>query len=244
MSGPADGLCLEFVNTVAWRKSEAPEERLSSPLALLDWCAGFGLLDAGSASRLRARWEERRQEADVFHCQALALREAIYETFRCRIHSEKVPAEALRVVNAMLADAPPRVRLAPGDDAIGWWVGSATPASQGLLAPILWSTADLLTGPRVHRVRQCADERGCGWLFLDESRAGTRRWCSMGECGNRAKAHRHYRRSRKRQDRTRRIAHAFSERAPSAKTPAAATACRASDSRRGHRRRAYRTCAT
>jgi predicted RNA-binding Zn ribbon-like protein len=41
-------------------------------------------------------------------------------------------------------------------------------------------------------MRQCADAKGCGWLFLDESRAGTRRWCSMGECGNRAKAHRHY----------------------------------------------------
>jgi predicted RNA-binding Zn ribbon-like protein len=196
MSGPPDGLCLEFVNTVAWRQSVAPEERLPSPLALLDWCAACELLDAGSAARLRAGWEERPQEANTFHRRALALREAIYETFRSRIHSEKVPAEALRIVNAMLGDAPPRVRLAPSGDAIGWWVGSTAPASQGLLAPILWSAADLLTGPRAHRVRQCADERGCGWLFLDESRAGTRRWCSMGECGNRAKAHRHYRRAR------------------------------------------------
>jgi predicted RNA-binding Zn ribbon-like protein len=61
-----------------------------------------------------------------------------------------------------------------------------------MLAPIAWSAADLLTGPRAQRVRQCADEKGCGWLFIDESRAGTRRWCSMGECGNRAKARRHY----------------------------------------------------
>jgi predicted RNA-binding Zn ribbon-like protein len=34
---------------------------------------------------------------------------------------------------------------------------------------------------------------GCGWLFVDESRNGSRRWCSMKDCGNRAKARRHYR---------------------------------------------------
>jgi predicted RNA-binding Zn ribbon-like protein len=61
-----------------------------------------------------------------------------------------------------------------------------------LLAPIAWSAADLMTGARAQRVRQCEDNKGCGWLFLDESRAGTRRWCSMGDCGNRAKARRHY----------------------------------------------------
>jgi predicted RNA-binding Zn ribbon-like protein len=51
-----------------------------------------------------------------------------------------------------------------------------------------------MTGPRAERVRQCADEQGCGWLFLDQSRLNNRRWCSMGDCGNRAKARRHYRR--------------------------------------------------
>jgi predicted RNA-binding Zn ribbon-like protein len=191
--GQPEGLCLGFVNTVAWRKAEAPEERLPSPAAFLDWCAGAGVLDAGHAARLRARWEGRPEDARAVHRRALALREAIYEVLRARIASEAIPEAALRVLNAALADAPPRTRLEPGGDALAWSVGSAGPAApEVLLAPIAWSAADLLAGPRAHRVRQCADERGCGWLFLDESRAGTRRWCSMGECGNRAKARRHY----------------------------------------------------
>lgn len=197
MSGPADELCLRFVNTVAWRKTETPEERLPSPVALLDWCASSGVLDLGYLSRLRRGWEERPQDAQVVHHRALVLREAIYEIFRSRIHSEKVPEEPLRVVNAALEGAPPRVRLAPTGNGLGWSVESPIlPSSNVILAPIAWSAADLLTGRRSQRVRQCADERGCGWLFLDESRAGTRRWCSMGECGNRAKAHRHYLRSK------------------------------------------------
>ncbi|MEV5610330.1 CGNR zinc finger domain-containing protein [Streptomyces sp. NPDC052225] len=45
------------------------------------------------------------------------------------------------------------------------------------------------------RIRPCAHE-ACLLHFLDTSRNGTRRWCSMALCGNRAKASRHYARSR------------------------------------------------
>jgi len=53
------------------------------------------------------------------------------------------------------------------------------------------SAGDLLLGPKLARVRQCANP-ACRFLFLDDSKAGNRRWCSMAACGNRAKAHRHY----------------------------------------------------
>jgi predicted RNA-binding Zn ribbon-like protein len=55
----------------------------------------------------------------------------------------------------------------------------------------------LLTSDQVHRIAQCHDADGCGWLFLDHSRSRARQWCSMADCGNRAKARRHYRRSHK-----------------------------------------------
>ncbi len=191
-----EGLCLQFVNTVAWRNSEAPEERLPSPSSLLDWCIRTGVLDVGYASQLRARWEERPREALALYRQGLALREAVYGLFRSRIVSEESPEGPLRVINDKLAAVPPRTRIAPSGDAFGWWAGPGRPTPFDMLAPIAWSAADLATGPRAQRVRQCEDEKGCGWLFLDQSRAGTRRWCSMGECGNRAKARRHYLRSK------------------------------------------------
>jgi predicted RNA-binding Zn ribbon-like protein len=187
-----EGLCLDFVNTVAWRKSEAPEERLGSAFALLDWCVAAGTLEPDYGAALRARWEERPREAVAFYRRALALREAIYWIFRSRILSEAAPEEALQVLNETLETVPPRVRLAPAATTLGWRAGSVRPAPSDMLAPLAWSAADLMASPRADRVRQCADDKGCGWLFLDESRAGTRRWCSMGDCGNRAKARRHY----------------------------------------------------
>ncbi|GGP54825.1 CGNR zinc finger domain-containing protein [Saccharothrix coeruleofusca] len=45
------------------------------------------------------------------------------------------------------------------------------------------------------RVRACANP-ACVLHFFDVSKNGSRRWCSMAGCGNRAKANRHYARHR------------------------------------------------
>ncbi len=46
--------------------------------------------------------------------------------------------------------------------------------------------AELLVAPELARVRLCEGD-DCGWLFVDGSRAGSRRWCDMSDCGNLAK---------------------------------------------------------
>ncbi|MGH3638429.1 MAG: CGNR zinc finger domain-containing protein [Mycobacterium sp.] len=47
------------------------------------------------------------------------------------------------------------------------------------------------------RIRKCRHPRCVLW-YLDTSRSGTRRWCSMTTCGNRAKGNRHYQNRRAR----------------------------------------------
>jgi predicted RNA-binding Zn ribbon-like protein len=70
----------------------------------------------------------------------------------------------------------------------------ATPAAtEPRSRAILRSAAELLTAAELPQVRECAGS-DCTWLFLDRSRNRSRRWCPMETCGNRAKAHRHYRR--------------------------------------------------
>lgn len=55
-----------------------------------------------------------------------------------------------------------------------------------MLAVLARDALDLVTSPAFDRIRHCAGAR-CGALFLDTSRPGTRRWCSMDVCGNQAK---------------------------------------------------------
>jgi len=66
--------------------------------------------------------------------------------------------------------------------------------AEGLHIPVAISAVELLTSSEHRLVKQCPGPH-CGWLFLDESRNRTRRWCSMQICGNRTKARLHYARN-------------------------------------------------
>jgi predicted RNA-binding Zn ribbon-like protein len=132
---------------------------------------------------------DRFDSASLPFDDAIRLRETIYRCFAATAHGHAPDSEDLAALNAALAEVPPRRRVCLG----GWDVGVPDGAMSVLLGPVLWSAADLLVGAQLRRVRQCVNP-ACGWLFLDDSKSGTRRWCSMSTCGNRAKAHRHYER--------------------------------------------------
>ena len=127
--------------------------------------------------------------------RAIELRETLHRLFDAEAQDKTPAARDLAALNEALAAAPARTALRRERGAYGWEVDVKSGTALALLAPVLWSAGDLLAGPRLDRVRRCANPE-CGWLFLDDSRAGKRRWCSMQSCGNRAKARRHYHRSR------------------------------------------------
>jgi len=182
------------VNTVAWRLRDPVEDRVNTAAALLDWFRAADLADANFAGRLRARWERHPREGDAFRKSAVRLREAIYQILLSRIDGKAFDRPALKLLNGA-AGAPVRgLGIAPSKGGLAWCLDKHHGAANDLLKPIAWSAIGLIMGPRSAKIRQCQDDRGCGWLFVDESRAQNRRWCSMGDCGNRAKVLRHYHR--------------------------------------------------
>src|SRR2546421_496009 len=114
----------------------------------------------------------------------------MYRLFRSHLLSTPFSEQAMKTLSLTLGASAPGLRLASIGNILVWQTTFRRTSATDLLKPIAWSAADLLTGPRTLKVRQCQDDRGCGWLFIDESRAQNRRWCSMGDCGNRAKAQR------------------------------------------------------
>jgi len=59
-------------------------------------------------------------------------------------------------------------------------------SAASLLAPVAVALVQLLTGSALERIRQC-EAHNCTLLFLDSTKSGRRRWCSMSSCGNRMK---------------------------------------------------------
>jgi predicted RNA-binding Zn ribbon-like protein len=185
--------CLAFANTRFWRGRQEPSERLRGFADLVAWAAETVWPSADGLAALRQRGERRPREAERILRDAIALREAIYRAFAALAGGGAPGEHDLGLLNRLLEAAPPRRQLARGAGGLGWAIGRPAPTMTSLLAPVLWSAGDLLVARA--RVRQCANAE-CLWLFLDESKSGTRRWCDMAACGNRAKARRHYLKSR------------------------------------------------
>jgi predicted RNA-binding Zn ribbon-like protein len=189
-------VCLGFANTLSWRGSKAPVETLTDFAALVTWAEASAGWPAHAARALEGWGREHPLQAATLLAEAIALREAIYRIFSASARGDGVCNQDFAALSRALSQAPVRQRLARSDAGCAWQIelgqiGRAGLAAAVLLAPALWSAADLLVGGGQQRIRRCAND-ACLWLFLDESKNGTRRWCDMASCGNRAKARRHY----------------------------------------------------
>jgi predicted RNA-binding Zn ribbon-like protein len=190
---------LDFANTADWHASDNPIETLTSYSELVAWSVHAGILTGDQGRRLLAEAERLPAESNAVLGRAIALREAIYRVFSAISHGHDPQTSDLTVVNAELSWTLAQSRIVSTAQGFEWdWAGGED-ALDRMLWPVVRDAADLLTSGELDRVGQCADGK-CGWLFLDTSRNRSRRWCSMEDCGNRAKARRHYERSRHLQD--------------------------------------------
>lgn len=149
-----------------------------------------------------ARWEILHRPADVSMWLAVILevpsvrtrlgdmtmvrelRAAITTAARTITTSANVDPDLAEVINA----AAGRPSLVPRLDADGQVVLSSGTAAQAC-STIARDAIDLLGSPARDRIRIC-EAFDCGLLFVDASRPGRRRWCSMDWCGDREKKRR------------------------------------------------------
>ena len=183
----ADDLGLGFANTRYWRGSAQPTETLAGFADLLGWLEGNAAVAEGAADQAS---DDPDREAVIFD-EAIALRETIYRMFSAIAANQSVNDADIGALNDALRAAPPRRNLTRGRAGYAWVTGASGLTAPMLLAPVIWSSADLLAQAGRRRIRRCANDQ-CLWLFVDNSKSGTRRWCDMAACGNRAKARRHY----------------------------------------------------
>ncbi len=182
-------LALDFANTADGTPEGAIErEHLRGYEDLVLWGRHVGLLSGEDAERLLRQGRERPAEADAAYARALEFRGQLYALFRAVAEGDTPPAEGVEALRRLECDALSRAALAPrAGDGFGWtWALGDDPA--GVLWPVAHAATELLTSGPLGRVKGCA---GCNWLFVDESRNRSRRWCAMDECGTHAKMRRY-----------------------------------------------------
>ena len=184
----ANDLALDFANTLEGpRDGPVEKDHLRSAADVVTWARRAGALPEGG----------RPARADLD--RARKLRAAIYDVFSAHAEGRHPSRTALRgllvaygdaVENGVLAADAAAARAVAGGRVDWVWAGRHPDRP---LWPIAVAAVDLLRSDRLSRVKLCGN---CRWLFVDASRNGSRRWCSMDECGVHVKMRR-YRASRR-----------------------------------------------
>ena len=149
--------------------------------------------ELASTARYAAWLGQRGFPTEVSRRQLTAARAARSGWRELAAHNAGLPfdMDAVRVADDALSRIPLRVTMS-GSDALAI-DGTDAAAALALIATRYASAA---TGRRWTRVKMCRGER-CGFVFWDDSRNASRRWCDMGVCGSRHKM-RAYRARRRR----------------------------------------------
>ena len=175
-------LALDFLNTRPVIQGETVE-LLPDGAALARWCGAAELIGRSEAGRLARRWSSPQFAPDL----------AALRKFRENLRAAAFRIEAgrsvsigfVKTLNRLLLRYPYVNQLAMGASGPLCRKRFAPARPRDVFAPVAHAAAGLLARAHPQRIRKC---RQCVLHFYDTSKKGTRQWCSMNMCGNRAKA--------------------------------------------------------
>ncbi len=181
-------VALDFTNTVDSRGERWGPDFLGTYGDLVLWAQRGQLIDGSEADHLLQAAKANPSEAGEALNRAKRLREALHAVFAAEARGRRAdPGVESEVADAIAKASAFRV-LVPGPKGFGWrWSNEGLDAVAYRLA---FTAAQLLVQRTERRdVRECLGPN-CGWLFIDTSRAGKRRWCSDKSCGTHARVRR------------------------------------------------------
>jgi predicted RNA-binding Zn ribbon-like protein len=195
-------VALDLLNTQNGPAGEPPEDDVLADYGdLVAWATHLGLITAAEAQRLRRRARQRPAEAEATFQRARETRAYLRDLFDAVARGTAPGQDHLSRLRRDAAEAYAHGRLVPADGQYRW----SWDADEDLgrpLWPVIHAALTLVTEGPLDRVKGCAS---CRFLFIDESKNRSRRWCSMEDCGAQDKMRKYV--ARRAQARARRVAH-------------------------------------
>ncbi len=180
-------LALDFLNTRAGPPVGPPDDDVLTGYAeLIAWSVYAGTLTETDAAALRRLSHGSPDSTHTAFAQALRTRDYLDEVFRPLAAGEDPGVAALTRLRDDEADALAHAQLMRGKTFAWSWRDDHTLARP--LRPVVHAAVQLLTTGALDRIKRCA---GCRFLFIDESKNRSRRWCSMDDCGTAEKIRRY-----------------------------------------------------
>lgn len=116
---------------------------------------------------------------------------ALRDLLRSLLETREAPDDqALAALDGYLSRAAASWRLRRDRDGYELRLRWRGDGWRALMAVVAGSYADMLVTGAIIRVRVCANP-DCSYMFHDQTRNGSRRWCDVTMCGNLVKVRRH-----------------------------------------------------
>jgi len=184
-------LALDFANTVD--DPEGPEryDHAGTYRELVGWSTRIGIVAPDQAEALLAAAEEHPRARSAALKRAHFLRRVLIKIFTeiaAKNSGQSADAGSTSATHwtelrPFVTDAMTHAELAPEGSTyqLTW---PETMRLDAMLWPVAVAAGELLTSPQLSRLKKCA---GCPWVFLDQSKNLSRRWCAMDDCGTHEK---------------------------------------------------------
>ncbi len=203
-------LCLDFANSVEPRGDTAAPDGAGTPRLRQDFGDAYDLVAWGLRQQLYGRAQAERlwrlagdrPAAGVLR-RTRELSDVMYRLFGAVASGEEPKAEDVEELQRAYGEAvrTGTVAITPAGLEFSWLEPD--------LRIVRWAAAvsafDTLRSAESSKIKICPGEGRagipCGWLFIDSTKNGSRRWCSMTDCGNASKSRRQN--DRRRTQRTR-----------------------------------------
>jgi predicted RNA-binding Zn ribbon-like protein len=186
--------CLDFVNTIPDRVDGSNRDHLGNFNDLIYWARKAKVIDNAGFSALEKSGGTNERKAKDFFTEAVNLRTLIYAIFQPVSQGHKVKPADLDAFNKLGSRYFSFLGISAQKDGFAEQWNFETGNFHAVTAPIFKSAYELLLSDKLGRVKECPN---CGWLFLDTTKNGRRRWCSMQDCGSNVKALEYYYRKKK-----------------------------------------------
>ena len=187
-------LCLDFVNTVPDRFDGSNRDTLGNFNDLIYWAKKAEIIDKTAFAALERAAQTNDRKAKDFFSESISIRSLIHAIFKPVSLKQKVKSTDIDALNKLTSKYFQFLEVAHQKDKFEEKWNFPSDNFHTVTAPIVKSAYELLLSGKLSKVKECPN---CGWLFLDTTKNGKRKWCSMKDCGSSVKALEWYYRQKK-----------------------------------------------
>jgi predicted RNA-binding Zn ribbon-like protein len=180
-------ISFDFINTISWPGTEWEHDWLDKAGNFILWAVAAGIINNSKAKLFAAKPKAWLNKEMKYVC---TIRQDLTNVLTPLAFNKNPSDDAIKKLNVLIHQINDYRNI---DFKKHTWVWNDALSFKEVLAPVVWNAGQVLTEADHTRIRHCPS---CNWLFYDNTKNKSRRWCDMQDCGSRDKSLRYYHRTK------------------------------------------------